>query len=206
MTPGQALVTFVLAAGVLTLTPGLDTMLVVRTAVADGRRAATLAALGISTGVLGWGALVAAGLGVLLRASPVAYAALTYVGAAYLVATGVRMITRPRGTLEGAGPAAGRDAPFRRGLLTNLLNPKVGVFYVSFLPQFVPTGWPLAPTVLGLAALHAGMGTAWLAGLAAGSGRLAATLRSGPVVGVLDQLTGGVFVAFGLRLALNRMP
>jgi threonine/homoserine/homoserine lactone efflux protein len=92
----------------------------------------------------------------------------------------------------------------RRGLLTNLLNPKVGVFYISFLPQFVPDGVQPAPFLLLLAAIHAAMGIAWFALLIAGTRPIAGALRRAAVVRWLDRITGGVFLAFGLHLALER--
>ena len=92
----------------------------------------------------------------------------------------------------------------RRGFLTNLLNPKVGVFYVSFLPQFLAEGVPAAPFIFGLAALHGLMTVFWFAALIAATQPIAAALRRAAVVRWLDRITGGVFVGFGLRLALER--
>ncbi|WP_374472424.1 LysE family translocator [Phenylobacterium sp.] len=207
MTVTQALAAYVVAAGLLTVTPGLDTALVLRTAAAEGPRRAVLAALGISLGCLVWGAAVAVGLGALLAASTPAFTALKWAGAAYLVWLGLNLILKPRARFEVAeGPARGGSGPawLRRGLLTNLLNPKVGVFYVSFLPQFLPDGAPAGPFVFGLAAIHAGMGLAWLALLTAATRPLAGALKRAAVVRWLDRLTGGVFLAFGVRLALER--
>ena len=145
----QALVAFSLAAGLLTITPGLDTALVLRTAAVEGPRRAAMAGAGICLGTLVWGGAVAIGLGALLATSALAFTALKWAGAAYLVWLGARLILKPRDRfdVEAAGVPAGAGpwAWFRRGLLTNLLNPKVGVFYVSFLPQFVPQGVPAAP-------------------------------------------------------------
>jgi threonine/homoserine/homoserine lactone efflux protein len=92
----------------------------------------------------------------------------------------------------------------RRGFLTNLLNPKVGVFYVSFLPQFLPDGVPAGPFIFLLAALHALMGLAWFALLIAATRPIAGALQRAAVVRWLDRVTGGVFLGFGLRLALER--
>lgn len=207
MTVVQALLAFGLAAGLLTLTPGLDTALVLRTAAVDGPRRAAFAGLGIVLGCLAWGAAVALGLGVLLEASTLAFNILKWAGAAYLVWLGLGLILKPRARFELAAPAApagGDLAWLRRGLLTNLLNPKVGVFYVSFLPQFLPAGVPAGPFIFLLAALHAVMGLAWFAGLIAATRPIASLLQRAAVVRWLDRLTGGVFLAFGLRLALER--
>jgi threonine/homoserine/homoserine lactone efflux protein len=207
MTAPEALIAFSLAAGLLTITPGLDTALVLRTAAVDGARSAWLAALGVCLGTLVWGGAVALGLGALLAASQLAFEVLKWAGAAYLVWLGLQLIFKPRHRFElsGAGPAAPRPlAWLRRGLFTNLLNPKVGVFYVSFLPQFLPTAVPAAPFLFGLAGLHATMGVAWFALLIGATRPIAGALQKAAVVRWLDRLTGGIFLGFGVRLALER--
>ena len=208
MTVLQALLAFSVAAGLLTITPGLDTALVLRTAAVEGARRAAFAAVGIVAGCLAWGAAVALGLGVLLAASSLAFNILKWAGAAYLVWLGIGLILKPRETFDlsaSAGSTTGGDiAWLRRGLLTNLLNPKVGVFYVSFLPQFLPAGAPAGPFIFLLAALHGLMGLIWFAALIAATRPIAGVLQRAAVVRWLDRLTGGVFLAFGVRLALER--
>ncbi len=199
----QSLIAFTLAAALLTLTPGLDTALVLRTAAAEGARRAFAAALGICLGCLAWGALVAVGLGMLLQASELAYLALKWIGAAYLLYLGARLILIPRGKAEAVQPAA-RANWFARGLLTNLLNPKVGAFYVSFLPQFIPAGASVASTTLLLAAIHCALGLLWFALLIGATRPLARLLRDPALVRGLDRVTGGVLIFFGLKLALGR--
>lgn len=207
MTIAQALVAFSLAAGLLTITPGLDTALVLRTAAAEGARRAALAALGIVLGCLTWGAAAAFGVGALLTASQTAFTVLKWTGAAYLAWLGVNLILRPRARFEtstaGAAPD-GAAAWLRRGFLTNLLNPKVGVFYVSFLPQFMARGVEPVGFMLLLAAIHAVMGIAWFAAVIAATRPVAAALRRPAVVGWLDRATGAVFLAFAARLAFDR--
>jgi threonine/homoserine/homoserine lactone efflux protein len=204
----QALAAFAVAAALLTITPGLDTALVLRTAAVEGAKRAALAAMGVVSGCLVWGAAVALGLGVLLQASSLAFSLLKWAGAAYLVWLGVNLILKPRARFDVAAdsaPQPGGDlAWMRRGFLTNLLNPKVGVFYVSFLPQFLPAGAPAAPFIFLLAALHGVMGLARFAALIAATRPIATALQRPAVVRWLDRLTGGVFLAFGLRLALER--
>jgi len=208
MTVIQALLAFTLAAGLLTLTPGLDTALVLRTAAVEGPRRAGLAALGIVGGCLAWGAAVALGLGALLQASALAFTVLKWAGAAYLVWLGIGLILKPRDRFEvsaGAAPRAGGDlAWMRRGFLTNLLNPKVGVFYVSFLPQFLAKGVAPGLFMFGLAVIHAVLGLVWFAVLIAATRPIAGALRHAAVVRWLDRATGGVFLGFGLKLALER--
>jgi len=204
----QALIAFAFAAGLLTITPGLDTALVLRAAAAEGPKRAGLAAAGVAGGCLLWGAATALGLAALLAASATAFTVLKWAGAAYLLWLGAGLILKPRARFElgaeTAQPAGSDGAWFRRGLLTNALNPKVGVFYVSFLPQFLPQGVPAGPFIFLLAALHAAMGLGWFAVLIAATRPVAAALRRTAVVRWLDRVTGAVFVAFGVRLALER--
>src|SRR6202034_4127043 len=189
------LIAYIAAASLLTVTPGIDTALVLRTAVTRGVREAALTGAGIATGCFGWAALVAFGLGAVLAASAFAYAALRWMGAAYLLWLGYRMLRFPRRTfVTGSGAGAGKHRAFPTGLLTNLLNPKIGVFYVSFLPQFVPAGVRVAPYMLLLGAIHAFLGLIWFACLIAATRPIARFLAKPPVVQACDRLTGGMFV------------
>ena len=214
MTVVQALAAFSVAATLLSITPGLDTALTLRTATVEGPKRAALAVAGICLGCLTWGALVALGLGALLKASLIAFTALKWAGAAYLVWLGIGLILRPRDRFEiGASvPSAGRSGGdftwMRRGLLTNLLNPKIGIFYISFLPQFLPQGVSggaaAGPFIFLLAAIHAAIGGVWLACLIAATRPITKVLKTPAVVRWLDRVTGGVFLGFGVRLALER--
>ena len=206
MTLTQALLAFIAAASVLTVTPGVDTAMVLRTAAANGARPAGFAALGIGLGCLVWGAAVSLGLAAVLAASPLAFRLLTWAGAAYLLWIGIGLLLRPRTVLPDKSEAAQADSitAFRRGLLTNLLNPKIGVFYITFLPQFVPAGQSVASFSFLLAAIHVGLSALWFAGLIAATVPMGQLLRRPGVVTVMDRLTGGVFLAFGLRLAMAR--
>lgn len=209
MTP-TSLAAFLIAAALLAITPGVDTALVLRTSVGEGPRRALLASAGIALGCVCWGQIVAAGLGALLAASELAYTALRWAGAAYLFYLGLRLIASPRRALDAgprAAPLAGRTsgaAWLARGWLTNMLNPKVGVFYVSFLPQFIAPDASVPGWTVALAAIHAGVGFVWLAALVAATRPLAGVLGRRGVVAWLDRLTGGLFVVFGARLALDR--
>jgi threonine/homoserine/homoserine lactone efflux protein len=201
-----SLLAFTAAAALLTVTPGLDTALVLRTATVEGPRRALLAGLGICLGCLGWGALVALGLGALLAASQLAYAALRFAGAAYLLWLGLQLLARPRSAIGAAADARAASGAgwLTRGFLTNMLNPKVGVFYVSFLPQFIPAGAGVPATIFLLAAVHAGLGLLWFALLIAATRPLARALRRPALVRTLDRLTGGLFLLFAARLAFDR--
>lgn len=208
MTIAQALVAFCIAAALLTIAPGLDTALVLRTAAAESPRNAALAALGIVLGCLTWGAAVALGLGALLAASELAFTVLKWAGALYLVWLGLNLLLKPRSRFDLE--LAGRTHPSRsrswlgRGYLTNLLNPKVGVFYVSFLPQFLPAHVPAGPFIFLLAVLHALMGIVWFALLIVATRPIARALKRPAIIRRLDRLTGVVFLGFGVKLALIR--
>lgn len=202
-----SLLAFGLAATLLTITPGLDTAMVLRSVVAGGPRQAIATAIGIGLGCLAWGAAVALGLGIVLTASTLAYTILKWAGAAYLLRLGINLLFRPRSrmTAETASPVVplSRNAAMRRGFLTNLLNPKIGVFYVTFLPQFVPTGSNVALFSFALACIHVTLGTAWFTIMIAATAPLNRQMRRPAVVRMLDRMTGGVFIGFGVKLALS---
>ncbi|QNH76822.1 LysE family translocator [Pseudomonas protegens] len=201
----ENLLAFTLAATLLTLTPGLDTALVLRTATVEGKRQALRAALGINAGCLLWGAAVAFGLGALIAVSELAFNLLKYCGAAYLAWLGLNMLLRPRRTFSPAGTAEKTGANwFLKGLLGNVLNPKVGIFYVSFLPQFIPQGQPLVLWTFGLVSIHVVLGLIWSLLLIAATRPLAGVLQREKVIQWMDRTTGMIFVLFAARLALSR--
>jgi threonine/homoserine/homoserine lactone efflux protein len=208
MTVTESLLTFTFAATLLAATPGVDTALVLRLRVTAGARPAVFGALGVGAGCLFWGALVALGLGALLTASALAFHAVKLAGALYLFWLGVRLL---RGRSEGltagmshvtAPSSQGRRA-FLQGLLTNVLNPKVGVFYVTLLPQFVVPGVAPGPFIFALAAIHVGLSVLWFLLLIRLSQPLQQWLGQAHVQRTLDRLTGGIFLLFGLRLMLT---
>ena len=195
----SAALAFAAVAALLTITPGADTALVLRAAVGGGPRAAMVAGAGVCLGVLVWGAATAVGLAALVAASPTAYDLLRLGGAAYLLFLGIR-------TWRTAGnkhDAPTRNGWFRTGLLTNLLNPKVAVFYVSFLPQFIPHSAAVLPASLLLASIHAVEGLLWFGVLAAATDRLRHVLERQQVRRAVERFTATVLVGFGLRLALE---
>jgi len=207
MTAMQALLAFTAAAAILTVTPGLDTALVLRSVSAGGPRSAGLAAIGIALGCLAWGAIVSLGLGALLAASTVAFMILKWMGAAYLFYLGFRLLLAPRHRFDCPRPGVEKISPWqslRQGFLTNMLNPKVGVFYVTFLPQFVPAGADVMTFSFLLAAIHVALGLAWFTLLIAATLPIAQLLRRPSAVRFMDRLTGAIFLAFGVRLVLAR--
>ncbi|KIC85759.1 LysE family translocator [Pantoea agglomerans] len=201
------LFSFLFAITILTLTPGFDTALVLRSAVAQGAKRASVTALGITLGCLVWGVAVGFGLGALLLASEMAYNLLKWLGAAWLLYLGLKLLLKPRQTaVDTQQPALqqGYLACFSRGLLGNLLNPKVGIFYVSFLPQFIPAGASVALWCSLMALAHMLLGLIWNAVLIGGSHYFAGHLRKPRVLKVMDRLTGCVFIGFAAKLALSR--
>jgi threonine/homoserine/homoserine lactone efflux protein len=208
MTLAQALITFVFAAGLLTITPGLDTAIVLRASALEGRKAGIAAAAGITLGLVVWGAASAIGLTALLAASSLAYTTLKWIGAAYLVVLGLGMLIRPKASVasdeaETAG-VHGAGLWLRRGLLTNLLNPKVGVFYIAFLPQFTPQGVPAGPFIAALVAIHIFETVLWFAALIAATQPLGRWLRRPEIARRMNRVTGVIFIGFGAKLALSR--
>ncbi|XVX20008.1 LysE family translocator [Actinomycetota bacterium] len=216
MTLTSALLSFAVVAGLMTITPGLDTALVLRSAINHGRRVGFATALGVGAGVLVWAVAAAVGVSALLTASELAFTALKVSGAAYMLWLGGRMLWRAvRGSGHATDPldedAAHQPADtarawpaFRAGLLTNLLNPKIGAFYVALLPQFLPEGHShlLVGVLLGL--VHNLEGLVWFAAIILAAGAVRAWLARPTVQRVVDGLTGSVIIGFGLRLGLAR--
>ncbi|AYP25371.1 threonine/homoserine/homoserine lactone efflux protein [Pantoea agglomerans] len=204
MTVNDSLFAFSLAALLLTLTPGLDTALILRTACAEGGKKAFHAALGIDAGCFVWGALVALGLGALLAVSEMAYTVLKVCGAVYLSWLGLQLLIRPRSSFSnGDDNNVSQGSWFIRGMLGNVLNPKMGIFYVSFLPQFIPAGHsPLIWTFI-LVSIHVAIGTIWSVTLILSTHFASAVLKKSRVVRVMDRATGGLFLCFAAKLAIS---
>lgn len=162
--------------------------------------------LGIQTGTLLWGTLTSAGVTALLTASQLAYEILRWAGAAYLVWMGIGMLRSKGGDAEPeeAQPSGGGLAHgWRRGTLTNLLNPKVGVFYVAVLPQFIPAGAPHFAAGVALTCVHVVEGLLWSAVLVGFAQVVRGWLRRPAARRAMDRVTGLVVVGFGVRLAVS---
>lgn len=196
-------------AALLTITPGADTMLVMRNVLARGRRAGLLTTAGISAGIFVHATLSALGVSLVLARSAMAFEAVKLAGAAYLIVLGAQSLwrlRRPEGADAPPGPGPGRreSRSLVEGLLTNLLNPKVAIFYLAFLPQFIRvTDVVLLKSVL-LAAIHVGMGVVWLSLVAVFVGTLRGFVERRRVRRALEGVSGAVLVALGMRLALER--
>lgn len=206
MTIAETLFAFTLASGLMAITPGVDTALVLRTAAVEGQARAALVSLGIVCGCLTWGATVAFGLGALLQAYGPAFEAVKLAGAAYLSWLGLRLLLTGGGkaAAETGSPRHGAFACMRRGYVTNVLNPKAGLFYLSFLPQFLHPSVPTTVFTLILAGLHATISLAWFVLLTSFTRPVARVLESPAVRLWLDRTMGMLFLMFGMRLALER--
>lgn len=219
--PAAQLFAFLVVAGLLTITPGADMALVMRHALGSGRRQAFFASLGIGLGCLIWGTASALGVAVVLAQSALAFTVLKYVGGAYLIYLGAQALrsavyeesttkhskvtkkeySSRASILRGYGP---EWVAFGQGLFTNLLNPKVAVFYLTFLPQFVAPDRPVLPQSIFLATTHVLMGLVWLTLYARFLDRMAAVLLSNRVKRRIEAVTGAVLMALGIRLALAK--
>jgi threonine/homoserine/homoserine lactone efflux protein len=198
------LLAFLAVSVVVICTPGPDTALTVRNTLVGGRRSGFYTAGGVALGQLVWTVAASAGIAGLLQASELAFRAVQLAGAAYLVFLGAQSLWAAyRGTQHGAGvrpgPALGPGRALRQGLVSNLANPKMAAFFLSLLPQFLPPGGFAG--FLGLGALFCLMTFLWLAGYSVavhGARRLFDRSR---VRRTLDALTGGLLLAFGVRMA-----
>jgi threonine/homoserine/homoserine lactone efflux protein len=225
------LLAFVGLAAALTMLPGSDMALVLRSVVAYGRRAGLVTTLGVCSGLTIHASAAALGISTLLAASATAFTTLKLLGGAYLVFLGARMIVttwrrggadpgdsaagvgreeRPLASTRGgavrhAGPTGSGDAAaFATGFVTNVLNPKVAVFYLTILPQFVSPGDPVLRTCLLLGGIHIAMGLVWLSAYVWLLGRIAGVLTRPPVRRAVERVTGSLLVGLGLRLAWAR--
>lgn len=202
-----SLLAFIPVALLLTLIPGADTALVTRNALALGMRGARWTILGILTGCLIHATASALGLSAILATSARAYEAVKLAGAAYLVWIGVQAIRNAqadRGYRSAPETTSLDSHPFVQGFLTNILNPKVALFYLTFLPQFIPAGASVLRTSLLLAMIHNVLGFAWLSLYARFVDRLRVALTRPMVKAWLERATGGALVALGARLAWER--
>ncbi|QIQ01479.1 LysE family translocator [Streptomyces liangshanensis] len=209
-----ALLGFALFALVVTVVPGPDLLLVLRNCLRGGRRAGAATALGAAAGSLVWAVAAAAGLAAALQRWDAAFLAVRLAGAAYLTALGVQALWSLR-----AGPAAGGGAPaspgpaereetsvphaLRQGVVSCLLNPKVGIFFVAVAPQFLPEGHAVLTTTLLFGLVDAVVAACWLLLVAFCADRLLAALRRPRVARVLEGTAGGALVTLGALTAVE---
>lgn len=199
------LIPYLIAISVLTITPGLDTTLIIRTATLEGKMKAFEAALGINLGCIVWGVIVACGLGALLMTSDLAFNALKWIGAIYLTWLGLNLLLKPRSQLASLNNSAvTRQNWFMKGFWGNLLNPKVGIFYISFLPQFIPQSASPVIWTMSLVMIHVVIGLIWSIFLIAAMQSISAYLKQPKFIRYMDRVTGSIFILFALKLALSK--
>lgn len=203
-----AIGSFTLAAAILVLLPGPDTLVIIRNIVRGGRRRGVATVLGIQTGLLVWVTAAILGLAALLRASEVAYTSLRVVGAAYLIWLGLQSWRNRGAAFDAATDAEGGSDAARRGrsgywagLLSNLFNPKVGVFFVTFLPAFVPAGAPVTPTLLLFGVIFVALNLTYQLPLVLLATKVTELFSRERVRRRLDLVAGTVLIGFGIRLA-----
>src|SRR4051794_15441547 len=182
--------------------------MVSRSVFLGGRPAAFATTMGIAAGCMVWAIASAAGVAAVLAASETAYDTLRLAGAAYLVFLGVQTLARARWGLTpsqgGLTPApTGLRQPFRQGLITNLFNPKIALFYTTFLPQFIRPGDPVLLLSIAMAGVHIALGIVWLSAYAWLLDRAVDAFKSSRLRRTLDAVTGTVLVAIGIRVAAD---
>ena len=192
----------------LAVTPGPDMAVVTRNALAHGRRGVVLTTSGIGLALVIWVGATAVGLSALLRTSGEVLLILKVVGAGYLAYLGLRTLfesrQRPGDLLATAPPAAPAHAVFRQGFLSAISNPKLGVFFVTFLPQFVLPGQAVLPRLLELGVTFAVIGWIWMNAYGLFVTRLREVITAPRVRQWMQRVTGVVLLGFGARLALER--
>ena len=196
---------FVVASALLAIAPGPDIVYVLTRSIAQGTRAGIAAALGFASGCIFHTVLAAVGIAALIRSSPIAFDAVRYAGAAYLVWIGIQALRhRSSFSIEAAGDRRGLGIIYRQSVVGNMLNPKVTLFFLAFLPQFVnaqagAVGWQMA--LLGV--VFMAVTIVVFGAVAIFSGWIGDWVRAKPVIGErLNVFAGLTFVALGIRVAL----
>jgi RhtB (resistance to homoserine/threonine) family protein len=201
---------FLGVAALVLVSPGPDTALVTKNALIHGRRPALATSFGVAVGLLVWTLATALGVAAVVHASATAFTALKLVGAAYLVWLGIQALRAAGHGLAESGSATagsrriGARRGFRQGLISNLANPKIAVFFTSLVPQFVGSGHGVLLPSLLLGALFALMTVAWLCGYALLAAQAGGLLTRPRIKAALDRVSGCVLIGLGLRLATER--
>lgn len=200
---------FIATAIVLILTPGQDTFFILGRSLAGGRTAGVAAALGVSAGTVVHTILSALGLSALLATSPYAFMAVKLAGAAYLLYIGIRALLARATPAPGADAALagdGRWPAFRQGIITNLLNPKVALFFLALMPQFIDArSTSKVAAFLALGLTFVALGVLWCCILAVGAAKLRGAFMRRPSIATwLNRVAGAMFIALGLKLATAR--
>jgi threonine/homoserine/homoserine lactone efflux protein len=197
------LLPFIGVVWLILVTPGVDMALVTRNALRGGRAAAVATAFGVNTGVAVWALAAACGLAAAIQASATLFDIVRLGGAAYLIALGIRSLIGSASAEDPDLPPA-RSGPFRQGVMSNLLNPKMAVLFTSLLPQFVDPRAAALPQFLFLGVVFNVLGVIWLVSFALVVARSRSVLSRPRVRRIQERITGTVLVALGTRVALDR--
>ena len=205
---GAHLLVFIGVAALVIVIPGPDTAVVTKNVLVHGRRAGLATSLGVSAGLSVWTLAAAVGLASVVRASALAFTLVKLIGALYLVWLGIGALRAARHVQSGERPTTNKPAMgaiggFRQGFLSDLANPKIGIFFTSLLPQFVDPGQPVLVPFLALGAVFVVMTAVWLSAYCVIAARAARTLQRPRVKAAMDRVTGIVLIALGLRLAIE---
>lgn len=208
----SSVLAFLGVSALVIVTPGPDTAVTVRNALLGGRAGGIFTALGVSVGQAVWAFATSLGIVALLVASEPLFLAVKYAGAAYLVWLGLhalRAAWRPGESGDAATTARparrlGRGAAFRQGLVSDLGNPKMAVFFASLLPQFVPAGQPAFTAFLVLGLVFSLMTFLWLAAYAVAVAKAGDVLRRPRIRRAIEGVTGVLLIALGLRIATEQ--
>ncbi len=205
----NSIAAFALVSLILTVTPGPDSLLVLRRSLRAGRQAGTRIAGGAASGSLFWGLCSAAGLTAIIAASAQAFRAVQLAGAAYLIILGIRGWRAARPPLasveEHPGPGSDPGPGFRAGLVSNLLNPKVGLFFLTVMPQLIPRHATIAGYGLAFAVTDAVIAGTWLVTVAWISDKARMLLHRPRTRAVLDRAAGTTLVALGVKVAAGQL-
>jgi threonine/homoserine/homoserine lactone efflux protein len=201
---------FAVVAGVMTLVPGLDFTLILRTALTQTKRVSFAAGLGISLGLVAWALAAAAGLSALLAASDLAFTVMRFVGAAYMIYLGARFLWHSRNAEVAfsahLSAAESGWTGFRRGVLTNVLNPKIGVFYIAILPPFIPADSNVISAALLLGSVHVIESMLYFTAIILAAGFFKAQFERPRLRAAIDRVAGILILGFGLKLLTAGTP
>lgn len=199
---------FIVAGIILNLTPGSDTMYILTRSISQGRKAGIYSVLGITTGGLIHTTFASLGLSILLAKSATAFALVKYLGVTYLVYLGIRMIIDKKNSFDNSQKTEQLDLKkiYRQGVITNVLNPKVALFFLAFLPQFINPNYAsgsLPFMILGVTFMTTG--TVWCLFLAYAASRITNTLRANDRIGmIMQKISGLIFIGLGIRLLTQK--
>ena len=205
----QNLISFAILAGLLTMLPGIDTAQVLRAVATGGKKSAYATLFGIMGGVWFWGVAAALGVSAVLLASKIAYTAIRWIGAIYLIYLGVKMILDSRKITHETIQAKVEDKKtswklFSRAFLITLTNPKNGAFYIAILPVFLPHGMPAFFGGLILSTIHNLCCLVWFTMMIFGANFAKETLRNPKVQKIIERISGLALIGFGLRVAVEK--